>query len=686
MDLKLFERFKRTFTALNMLQQIAVGVLVLSVPLAVTLGVSALSSSINAMPPLLPTSMAESASIISIIQSISEENSSSSNFQSTSALGTTSKGPVVVSLKPSSLEEDLEVEIVNAKGELVTSAVFKLTVKSKTGSYNKTWSVDDGFLRLKKIDSGDYTISIEDVKGYQIPVKTVDITVKAKIKHEKIDVSDKIKDESQIDVSKEDVTKPPVVASPPPAAPSYPAGNATAKKTTIVTSYKYKIAISKNDFLEANVGYVLNADGSKSQYVAEVDSNGYLIGEIKMAKTASQNATVSNRSNKIITGDMLSGTVYRAPYTVMNLGITDDGTQVAPDTTTPDSTAPESSSTESSSTESSSTESSSTESSSTESSSTESSSTESSSTESSSTDSSSSNSTTKPSIKDITDTVPNLFITEKVDGKDVVKMNPEILKGLNIVPENGTVVVVETLINGWSADGKSYYDANGNKIKGQANIGGSLFNFDSNGIIVKGTLKGIDISKYQRNIDWKAVKASGIDFVIIRAGYRGYGTGALVEDPLFKSHMQGATSVGLKIGVYFFTQAITVEEAVEEASMALQLVQGYNITYPIFFDTEYVGNGARADSMSKFHRTLLARVFCNTVLNSGYKAGVYASKSWFYNQLLFEDFPSTYEIWLAHYTSATDFRHRYNMWQYTSTASVPGISGGVDMNWSYKNY
>ena len=245
--------------------------------------------------------------------------------------------------------------------------------------------------------------------------------------------------------------------------------------------------------------------------------------------------------------------------------------------------------------------------------------------------------------------------------------------------------------NGWDDISRKeyYYDVNGNPIKGQANIGGKVYTFDNNGKrIDAGTIaKGIDVSKWQGSIDWNAVKASGVEYAIIRVGYRGYGSGALVEDPYFRQNIQGAAAAGLKVGVYVFSQAITTAEAVEEASMAINAVKGYNLHYPIYFDTEAAttnGSG-RADGLGSGQRTDIANAFCQTVRNSGYKAGIYASKSWFMYNLNYGAL-SHYDIWLAHYTSATDFAYRYDMWQYTGTGSCPGVSGAVDLNWAYKIY
>lgn len=192
--------------------------------------------------------------------------------------------------------------------------------------------------------------------------------------------------------------------------------------------------------------------------------------------------------------------------------------------------------------------------------------------------------------------------------------------------------------------------------------------------------KGVDVSKYQGTIDWNKVKASGIDFAIIRVGYRGYGTGVLVEDSSFKQNIKGATAAGLKVGLYFYSQAINEAEAVEEASMVLSLCKGYNITYPIYFDTEKVDGGTgRADTISRSQRTANAVAFCETIRNAGYRPGVYSYASWFYNQLNMANL-TKYSIWIAQYRNELSFDYSYDIWQYTSTGTVPGIPQSTDMN------
>lgn len=194
---------------------------------------------------------------------------------------------------------------------------------------------------------------------------------------------------------------------------------------------------------------------------------------------------------------------------------------------------------------------------------------------------------------------------------------------------------------------------------------------------------GIDVSKWNGEIDWDKVQNAGVEFAIIRAGYRGSVTGSLVEDPYFAANMKGAAASGVPVGVYFFTQAVNEVEAVEEASAVLQLVREYQLEYPIFIDTEGAGGNGRADGLDAETRTLVCEAFCRTIENAGYTAGVYGSRNWYNNNLYTDRLDSDYCIWLAEYRSVPLYQGYYQMWQYTSKGSVDGISGNVDMNISY---
>lgn len=194
---------------------------------------------------------------------------------------------------------------------------------------------------------------------------------------------------------------------------------------------------------------------------------------------------------------------------------------------------------------------------------------------------------------------------------------------------------------------------------------------------------GIDVSRWNENINWAKVKEEGVGFAIIRAGYRGSVTGSLVEDYYFKRNIEGAIQAGIPVGVYFFTQATNQVEAVEEASMVLTLCQDYQLTYPIFIDTEGAGGEGRADKLDAKTRTAVCEAFCETIRNSGHQAGIYASKNWFNDRLDTSRLPDNITIWLAEYADAPTYEKKYHMWQYSSSGRILGIEGRVDLNLSF---
>lgn len=194
---------------------------------------------------------------------------------------------------------------------------------------------------------------------------------------------------------------------------------------------------------------------------------------------------------------------------------------------------------------------------------------------------------------------------------------------------------------------------------------------------------GIDVSRWNEEINWNKVKDAGIKYAIIRAGYRGSVTGTLVEDWYFKENVEGAAAAGIPIGLYFFTQATTEVEAVEEASMVLTLCKNYDITYPIFIDTEGAGGNGRADALDTKTRTAVCLAFCETIRRAGYEAGIYASKNWFSKNIDTSVLTDDTYIWLAEYGDAVTYDKKYHIWQYTSSGRVLGIEGRVDLNLSY---
>ena len=208
--------------------------------------------------------------------------------------------------------------------------------------------------------------------------------------------------------------------------------------------------------------------------------------------------------------------------------------------------------------------------------------------------------------------------------------------------------------------------------------------YESGGVTA---LQGIDVSSHQGKIDWKAVADSGVSFAMIRAGYRGYGKeGRLMLDEQFHPNMQGAINAGLDVGVYFFSQATTVWEAEEEAAMLLKALEGYNVTYPVVFDWEYVQNGgARTNEVTGKTVGLMARAFCGMVEQAGYLPGVYFNQNLGYLSLDLDEL-SNCVFWLAEYDARPDFYYHVDLWQYSSKGTVPGIDVPVDMNLSYRKF
>ena len=194
---------------------------------------------------------------------------------------------------------------------------------------------------------------------------------------------------------------------------------------------------------------------------------------------------------------------------------------------------------------------------------------------------------------------------------------------------------------------------------------------------------GIDVSRWNEEINWNKVKNAGIKYAIIRTGYRGSITGALVEDWYFKKNVEGATAAGIPVGLYFFTQATNEVEAVEEASMVLSLCKDYDITYPIFIDTEGAGGEGRADALESQTRTKVCLAFCETIRRAGYETGIYASKNWFNKNIDTSVLTDDIYVWLAEYGDAVTYPGKYHIWQYTSSGRVLGIEGRVDLNLSF---
>lgn len=195
----------------------------------------------------------------------------------------------------------------------------------------------------------------------------------------------------------------------------------------------------------------------------------------------------------------------------------------------------------------------------------------------------------------------------------------------------------------------------------------------------------IDVSSFQKEIDWDKVKAAGVDYAIIRCGFRGYGSGKIVEDTYFTSNIEAATSAGIKVGVYFFTQAISVEEAVEEAEYVIDLIKPYEIDLPVAIDIEEINDKARTDDLDNDMRTEYCVAFMDTIKKAGYEPMIYTNLKYFIKMLDMDKLEG-YEKWYAFYNTSIYFPYEISIWQYSSSGTVDGIDTGVDMNITFKDW
>ncbi len=207
-----------------------------------------------------------------------------------------------------------------------------------------------------------------------------------------------------------------------------------------------------------------------------------------------------------------------------------------------------------------------------------------------------------------------------------------------------------------------------------------------NGTAVQNTTTGIDISEHQGIIDWEQVKNAGVDFAMIRIGYRTYGGGLITIDSSYSTNIEGALNVGLDVGVYFFSQATNTDEAIEEADALLDAIYGYDITYPVVFDWELIfDDHARTDNVGVETLADCCVAFCERVKSAGYTPMIYQNASTATHKL---DLPriKDYDFWLAEYGSRPSFYYKYDMWQYSNSGKVPGVEGSCDLNICFKDY
>ena len=199
---------------------------------------------------------------------------------------------------------------------------------------------------------------------------------------------------------------------------------------------------------------------------------------------------------------------------------------------------------------------------------------------------------------------------------------------------------------------------------------------------------GADLSKYNGDVNFASMKAAGVDYVMIRVGSRGYNTGKITLDEKFNDYIKGASEAGLQIGVYFASQAISQEEASQEADFVLQNLAPYqaSITYPVAFDMEFAANDeARIDGLRTADRTAIATTFLDKIKNAGYIPMVYGNKEWLIKEVDMTGLQQ-YDVWLSQEEEAPDYPYQFTMWQYTTDGVLNGVPGDVGLDISFVNY
>lgn len=547
-----------------------------------------------------------------------------------------------ISFSGTSIEKDLKIKIVDETSQLVSGIAFKITVFPEGVEDKGTEYADedmDGLIHIQELAAGKYTVKLHEMEHFVITENPITVEVKGKIEYKKVNVSAEVKKESEINTKVEET----VGNKTPIEKPITNTVTLVESKKIVSTVEKQSVSVDNFTTASASENRHEETFGSTQVQVPQAvtlysqggsDSKSYTINPYN---SMAREATIQNISwdwdNKSVINLVENAD---KSVTLSSLG-NGNATVTVKISYIDENAAPQ------------------------------------------------------ERVWQVT-----VQVTDITDSKTQLKD----AQGFGLYLDNeGKIAATladygkynsfySVKYTGWQTlNGQVYYfDENYRYVTGDQVIGSIKYSFREDGTMVEALeTRGIDVSKWQGNIDWKAVAGAGIDFAIIRVGYRGYTAGSLVEDEYFRKNIAGATKAGIKVGVYFFTQAVTEAEAVEEASMAIECVKGYHLDYPIFIDTEWSGGypGGRADGLSKAQRTKVVKAFCRTVQNSGYKAGVYASKSW-YQDNLYADELNDYVIWVAQYNTECTYTGKYSMWQYTSQGSVAGIKGNVDMNVFYK--
>lgn len=612
---------------------------------------------------------------------------------------------ISVTLSASSIEKDLKIKILDENDVRIKGQPFVITVTPEGASEGKEYNDHDmdGIIYMKSMTPGNYTVQLHDIEGYIPVVNPITATVKEQIVYEKVEIKNEIKKESEINVSQEEAPQQsePTVDEIKDTIPylqssaktdevakdkvdmSVFADASVSEEKSIAVLTKKEIASDATETVLATAEisvpkkatiYTAGKDSSKTvtlqlNFKDDADIIKDIQWQVDGATTESSDVV-----DCVVAEDKMSAELKMKSAGTVNVSVvvTYEESVIMP-------AASESSAVESEDDKEG----------------------DSANTPKEAQTRSSANTNTleqQPQVQTNTGKVTcEVTVGAHTDDATQLKdVDGNVLFIDKDATQSATPKNYETVEKfytnpkyiGWQKfDGKVYYYKEDHTYAtGKQIIGGVEYEFDESGyLITKDRTIGIDVSKWQGKIDWEKVANAeiGIDFAIIRCGYRGISSGSLIEDKYFKQNIEGATKNGIKVGVYFYSQAITKAEAIEEASMALELVKGYNLQLPIYIDTE--GSGGRGDEISKAERTEILKTFCEVIKNAGYKPGVYSGAYWFKNHVNASEVEQ-YHIWVAQYNKELSYKGRYDIWQYTSSGKVPGINGNVDMDIAYRPY
>lgn len=574
---------------------------------------------------------------------------------------------ISVMLYATSIEKDLKIKILDENDVRVKGQNFVITVTPEGSKEGKEYNDhdQDGIIYMKSMTPGKYTVQLHEIEGY-VPVENpITATVKEKIAYEKVDMSNEIKDDSEISETEKN--------------PNNGESTANQIKDTVeyVEKHKYVDEITKDQVVL--VGFV-EAKKSSEKNTVTFESADISLPKTATLYTSGQELakTIELNLEKNDTEGIIKDIQWQVNGTAVECVAADDkmsakinmksaGTaKVAVIVTYEKSVAPE---------------------------------TTGDTTSEGNSVGLSSNMEGLPTVTTETATVEcTVSVENQPDAQTQLKdANGKLLYvdadgKTPATPANyasAEKFYTAPRYTGWQEiDGKTFFFKKDHTyVTGKQIIGGVEYEFDETGyLITRERSIGIDVSKWNGEVDWAKVASdpANIDFAIIRCGNRYGKSGDIAEDPYFKKNIEGAIKNGIKVGVYFFSQAITKAEAVEEASAALELVKGYNLQLPIYIDTEGL-DGGRANNLSKEERTEILKTFCEVIKNAGYKPGVYSGAYWYRTHVIASEIEQ-YHIWVAQYNKELTYQGRYDIWQYTSDGSISGIKGRVDMNIAYRVY